>query len=44
MHGLSERVPGDALSPDREKNEVFSLEQKGYVMVNKKLIFMFVFA
>lgn len=44
MHGLSERVPGDALSPNREKNEVFSREQKGYVMVNKKLIFMFVLA
>lgn len=44
MHGLSERVSGDALSPDREKNEVFSREQKGYVMVNKKLIFMFVLA
>lgn len=44
MHGLSERVSGDALSPDREKNEVFFREQKGYVMVNKKLIFMFILA
>lgn len=44
MHGLSERVPGDALSLNREKIEMFSREQKGYVMVNKKLIFMFVLA
>lgn len=44
MHDVSERELDDALLPDKEIRKKRGVFQKGYVMVNKKLILTFVLA